>query len=153
YAYQSIRKMNDTVALFEQARRTIVPKLGADYLLTLTILHNISWTYRAVNRVLEAIELAKQVRVKRLSILEEFHQATLVSLDNLAMGYRASGKLDLALPLFLQAAIGMERLKFAHPEAGRIVFSLCDCLERCNRSDEKGGWWRKSVTAFREKEG
>ena len=59
--------------------------------------------------------LAEQVRAKQADCsLGAHHPVTLVTLDSLALAYQADGKPDKALPLFQQAAAGVEKLQFAH---------------------------------------
>ena len=59
----------------------------------------------------------------------------------------ADGKLDRALPLFQQAAAGVEQFDFAHRRAGQIVANLCRCHEQLKQHDQAEVWRRKWVAA------
>ena len=86
-------------------------------------------------------------------ILGGHHPATLITLDDLALAYQDAGKLDKALPLFQQAAAGVEKLKFAHDDAGRIVRNLCKCHEQLKQYDQAEVWRRKWLAVVKEKDG
>jgi tetratricopeptide (TPR) repeat protein len=85
--------------------------------------------------------------------LGAYHPDTIHTLDNLALAHVAAGAPDKALPLFQQAARGLEKLEFTHAEAGRIVGDLCDCLERLKQSDRADLWRREWLAAARAKFG
>jgi tetratricopeptide (TPR) repeat protein len=153
YTYQGAYKMKQALALFEQARDTTVPKLGPYHPLTLRILHNLAHMYRVYGRTPEAIALFEEVRERRMMILGGYHPSTLVTLLELAVAYRDAGELDKALPLAQQAAAGVEKLKFADAEAGRIISTLCQCHERLQQYDQAEVWWRKWLAVVKEKDG
>jgi eukaryotic-like serine/threonine-protein kinase len=153
YTYQAAYKMKQALALFEQARNAIVPKLGDYHPLTLRILHNLAHMYRVYGRTPEAIALFEQVRERQTMVLGGHHPSTLITLLELALAYRDAGQLDRALPLAEQAAAGVERLKFAHVEAWRIIDTLCDCHERLGQYDRAEVWWRKWLAVVKEKDG
>src|SRR5262249_34055431 len=81
------------------------------------------------------------------------HPRTLVSMNNLATAYRDAGKLDQALPLYQQAAAGMEKRGFPHGHAGRIVQNLSDCHERLKQFDQAESWRRKWLAVVKERSG
>jgi tetratricopeptide (TPR) repeat protein len=145
--------MTKAIDLLEQTRDAIVTKLGADHPRTLTVLNNLAWTYRAVGRNAEAIALAEQVRDARVLKLGADHPDTLTTLDTLAMAYRSAGRLEQALSLFQQAAAGVEKLRFVHVGAGRIIRNLCNCHEQLKQFDEAEVWRRKWLAAVKEKDG
>jgi tetratricopeptide (TPR) repeat protein len=152
-AYQAGYKMKAALDLFEQARDKTVPKLGPDHPVTLKILRSLANIYRAYRRMPEAIALFEQVREKQVLTLGGHHPSTLITLEELGYAYRADGKLDKALPLLRQAAAGLEKLKFAHQQAGRIVRNLCDCLEQLGQYDEAETWRRKWMAHAQERDG
>jgi serine/threonine protein kinase len=153
YKYQGVGKMRQALALFEQARDASVPKLGADHPTTLTILDNLAALYRAFGRTGEAIALGEQVREARIRNLGVHHPRTIQTLDGLGLAYKFAGKLDKALPLLQQAAAGVEKAKFTHGSASRVIADLCECLDKSNRSREADDWRRKWLAAAREKYG
>jgi tetratricopeptide (TPR) repeat protein len=81
------------------------------------------------------------------------HPHTLQSMNNLAYGYRAAGKLDLALPLYQEAAAGMEKRRFQNEGAGAIVGNLIDCHERLKQLDQAEAWRRKWLAVVKERSG
>jgi hypothetical protein len=139
--------------LFEEARDTIVPKLGADHPSTLIVLENLASIYRAFKRTDEAIALGEQVREARVRNLGSYHPSTIRTLHHLAMAYRDDGKPEKSLPLLTQAAAGLEKQKFMHGDAGLVVSHLCESLEKSNQSREADEWRRKWLAAAREKFG
>src|SRR5262249_32349657 len=81
------------------------------------------------------------------------HPATLVTLQELAWAYRNAGEVDKALPLFQQAAAGVERLKFAHGSADVIVRSLSSCHEQLKQYDQAEVWRRKWLAVGKREDG
>ena len=69
--------------------------------------------YRAYGRTPEAIALFEQVREKQVMVLGADHPDTLITLSDLAVAYQDAGRAGKALPLFQQAAAGVEKLEFA----------------------------------------
>jgi serine/threonine protein kinase/tetratricopeptide (TPR) repeat protein len=153
YAYQAGYKMKQALALLEQARDTAVPKLGPNHPLTLRVQNNLAHMYRAYGRTAEAIALFEQVRERRTMLLGGYHPSTLMTLADLALAYRDDGQMDKALPLADQAAAGLERLKFAHVEAWKMIDTVCDCHEQIGQYDQAEVWRRKWLAVVREKEG
>ncbi len=153
YAYQYAFKMPEALALFKQARDASLLRLGPYHPLTLTILRNLGHMYRAYRWTPEAIALLEDVRERMLLILGDSHPATLATLNQLAMAHEDAGDSDKALPLFQQAAVGVERLQFVHGDAGLIIHNLCKCHERLNQFDEAEVWRRKWLAVVKQKDG
>ncbi len=109
--------------------------------------------YRAFGRTAEAIALAEQVRDVRVMTLGAYHPDTIHTLDNLGLAYQAAGQPEKALAMFQQAAAGLEKLDFAHAEAGLIVGNLCDCLEQREQFDQADVWRRKWLAAVKKRDG
>jgi serine/threonine protein kinase/tetratricopeptide (TPR) repeat protein len=151
--YSDAGKMRQALALFEEARDSIMPKLGADHPSTLIILDNLARMYRAFGRTAEAIPLAEQVRDARLTTLGAYHPDTIYTLDNLGQAYLAAGEQEKALAMFQQAAAGLEKLDFTHPEVGSILANLCDCLEQREQFDRADAWRQKWLAAVKRKDG
>src|SRR5262249_13962837 len=59
----------------------------------------------------------------------------------------------LALPLFQQAAAGIEKRRFQHRNAARIVANLIDCHERLKQFDQAEAWRRKWLAVVKERSG
>jgi serine/threonine protein kinase len=152
-AYQAGYKMKEALALFEHARAAIGPKLGPNHPQTLAILYNCAHMYRAFGRTADAIALGEEVHEREVMILGSQHQATLGTTYLLAFAYQDDKKLDKALSLFEQAAIGVEKLQFAQVNAGRIIDSLCECCESLKQYDKAEGWRRKWLAAVKAKDG
>jgi uncharacterized protein HemY len=81
------------------------------------------------------------------------HRHTLSTLNKLAGAYTAAGKPEQALTVLRQAAVGIEKDKFQHPEAARIVGNLSDCHERLNQYEQAEVWRRKCLAVIKEKAG
>jgi tetratricopeptide (TPR) repeat protein len=152
-AYKGGYKMKPALDLIEQARDRAMLKLGPYHPLTLRVLYSLAHTYRAYGRTNEAIALFEQVRERQVMTLGAYHPSTLVTLEGLALAYQDEGKLNKAVLALHQAAVGVERLKFADESAGNVIRNLCDCLERLRKYDEAEVWWRKWVSAAKEKYG
>jgi eukaryotic-like serine/threonine-protein kinase len=72
---------------------------------------------------------------------------------NLALAFRANQQLDLAHPLFRDAATGMQKLEFPQPYADRVVTNLVDSLERLKQFPEAESWRRKWLAVVKERSG
>jgi tetratricopeptide (TPR) repeat protein len=82
----------------------------------------------------------------------------LVDLDccfdsQLTGGYQAAGAPEQALPLFEEAAMGIEKQQFQYMHAGRLVGNLADCYERLKQFDRAETWRRKWLAVVREHAG
>src|SRR5262249_2180678 len=72
---------------------------------------------------------------------------------NLGVAYRDAGKLDLALPLFREAALGVEKRRFAGKNAGQIVIDLIVCHEQLKQFDQAEAWHRKWLAVVKGQSG
>src|SRR5262249_51824350 len=81
------------------------------------------------------------------------HPDTLASMNNLGEAYRKARKLDLALPLFQEAAAGTEKRSFSDKLAGTYVYNLCDCCERLRQFDQAEAWLRKWLPVVKGRSG
>jgi eukaryotic-like serine/threonine-protein kinase len=109
--------------------------------------------YFAYRRTPEAIALFEQVRERQVMILGGHHPTTLTTLMGLALAYEDSGELGKALPLLQQAAVGVEKLEYAHNDADRIVHNLALCQEQLKQYDQAEFWRRKWVAVAKKKYG
>jgi len=149
-AYKAGYKMTLGRDLLEQARNKAESKLGPNHPLTLKILYSLGTTYLAYRKTPEAIAMLEHVRERQVMILGGHHPSTLLTLDSLGMAYQNDGKLDKALPLFQQAAAGVEKLNFADESTCAIIKKLCRCLEQLEQYEQAEGWWRKLLAVAKE---
>ena len=85
--------------------------------------------------------------------LEADHQDAFITLSDLAGAYALAGNLKQALPLYHQAALSIEKRKFVHPNAGRIVCDLSECHEQLKQYDQAELWRRKWLAVVEDKAG
>jgi tetratricopeptide (TPR) repeat protein len=147
------KRMRQALALFEEARDRIVPRLGPEHPASLDILDNLARMYRAFRRTSESITLAEKVRDARMMTRGAYHPETIHTLDNLANSYRAAGEPEKAMAVFEQAAAGLEKLDFAHVAASRIIWIFCDLLEQRKQPDRADLWRRKWLAAVKQRDG
>ncbi|MCS6849664.1 MAG: tetratricopeptide repeat protein [Gemmataceae bacterium] len=100
-----------------------------------------------------AVVVFEKAWATRQAQLGADHPDTLRSMNNLAGGYRDAGQLDKALPLFQEAAAGMERRRFRHQYAGWTVNNLIDCHERLQQFEQAEARRRKWLAHVKEQVG
>ena len=59
------------------------------------------------------------------------------------MAYKNAGQLQLALPLFQEAAEEVEKKRLQHRYAGQIINNLASCYEKLGQNDQAATWRRK----------
>ena len=64
-------------------------------------------------------------------------------MNNLAIGYRDAGQLDKALPLFEEAARGIEKRRFQHEYGPRIILDAIRAYEAAKQFEQAEAWRRK----------
>jgi non-specific serine/threonine protein kinase/serine/threonine-protein kinase len=74
-------------------------------------------------------------------------------MNNLARSYQEAGKLDMALPLFEEAVLALERRGFRDPSAGHIVRNVINCQEQAKQFDRAESWRRKWLAVVRQRDG
>jgi len=151
--YQSAGKLDLAVPLYEETLRLTKAKLGADHPNVLTAMNNLANGYLAAGKVDRGVTLNEETLKLMRAKLGDNHPDTLTSMSNLALGYRNAGELSLALPLFLEAAAGVEKRRFQHEYAGRIVPNLIGCYEELKQFDEAEAWRRKWLPVVKERSG
>src|SRR5262249_1915083 len=97
--------------------------------------------------------LLEQVRDVRVAKQGADHPDTLRTLHHLASAYQAAGKLDAALPLFEQAARGIEQRRFQRQNAARIGIDFIEALEAAPQFDRAEAWRRKWLAVVQERAG
>ncbi len=93
--------------------------------------------------------LFKQVIEDQADVLGEDHPAFLTTLHEFASCCRDAGKLDQALPLWVRAAEGIERKRFRHELALRIINRTVDTYDRLGHLDQAESWKRKWLEHLR----
>jgi tetratricopeptide (TPR) repeat protein len=151
--YHNARKPDLAVPLLEEALKLMKARLGADHPDTLTVMNNLAGGYQAAGKPDLALTLHEETLKLRKARLGADHPQTLTSMNNLAAGCHDAGKLDLALSLFQEAAAGVEKLRFRHEHAGRIVPNLIACHEQLGQLDQAEAWRRKWLAVVRERSG
>jgi len=81
------------------------------------------------------------------------HPDTLMSNNNLAGAYQDAGRLDKALPLYEQAATGMEQRRFPHAQASRIIPNTIVAYKAAGQPARAEAWQRKWLAHVRDTAG
>jgi eukaryotic-like serine/threonine-protein kinase len=81
------------------------------------------------------------------------HPRTCTAIANLALCYREDGKPDLAVPLFEEAAAGVERLRFQHEQARSILQQFIESCESIGQLSKAELWQRKWMAVVKERSG
>jgi tetratricopeptide (TPR) repeat protein len=152
-AYRGDYKMRRARDLFRKARDLAVLNLGQLHPLTVSLLDGLAQMHTAYGEHAVAIALGEQVCERQTMIRGPHHPSTLLSLHHLGLAYQADKKLDKALPLFQQAAAGIEKLDFLTGHAEQVIPALYGCQERLKRHGEAEAWRRKWLAVIKEKRG
>jgi tetratricopeptide (TPR) repeat protein len=119
-------------------------------------MNNLAMAYQDAHRLDDALPLYEATLKARKAVLGPNHPDTILSANNLGWAYRATGQIDKALPLFLKAAEGLERLRFQHQHAGRIINNLVECQESAEggrQFEQAEAWRRKWLAAGKDRYG
>ena len=152
-AYYQAGKLPQAIALSELVRDAFVKHYGPDHPDTIGALSNLAIAYQSSGKQDKAIGILEQVRDATVRVRGPEHPTTLIVLTNLGNAYQAAGKPDQALLLLLQAARGVEKLKFQHPYAGQILGRLIACHEELRQYAEAEQWLRILLTLTNAKGG
>src|SRR5262245_22843212 len=152
-AYRAAGNLPEAIRLYEHVVKVRQRKLPTGHVQTLMTLNSLASAYQAAGKVEESIQAYEQLRDIYENRFGPGHRHTLYTLKTLAGAYQAAGKSDRALPVLHQAAVTIEKAGFEHPEAGRIVDSLSECLELLKQSDQAEVWRRKWLAVVKEKAG
>ena len=109
------------------------------------IIGDVHGMLRPLEGLLQLYSAQRQVE-KSLKLLEgELKQAPESRPVHFLLAATAAqaGKLDLALPLFQEAAAGIEQRRFQHQDAARMINNLIDCHEQLKQFDQAEAWRRK----------
>ncbi|MCL6503968.1 MAG: serine/threonine-protein kinase, partial [Pirellulales bacterium] len=100
-----------------------------------------------------AITLFERAFATQKARLGPEHPDTLTSMNNLALAYQAAGRLDEALPLYEQAAAGVEKRGFRHEHAGGILGNTINAYEAARQFERAEAWRRKWAAHVKETAG
>jgi serine/threonine protein kinase/Tfp pilus assembly protein PilF len=118
---------------------------GPNHPQTLQSMSNLATGYLNAGKIQLAIPLYEET----VSLLKvnpgRDHHSTLSSMYGLARAYDAAGKTELAGLQFQETAEGIERLKFMHPDAGRILENMCKYFEKLKQFERAEDWRRKWI--------
>jgi tetratricopeptide (TPR) repeat protein len=81
------------------------------------------------------------------------HPNTLTTLCSLARAYQDAGQLERALPLFEEAASGMERLQFQHEHAAAVIANTARAYEAAHQFGKAENWLRKWLAVVKTRAG
>ena len=101
-AYESVGRLTEATALYEQVLADSIRVLGEDHPNTLASRNNLAHAYHAGGRFTEAIALYEQVLADSIRVLGKDHPNTLTSRDNLAGACKSEGRLAEATALYEQ---------------------------------------------------
>jgi hypothetical protein len=132
-AGESDNKLDKAIATYEQARDGGVKRFGRDDPRTLKTLNDLAWTLRMAERNNEAIALYEQIQDVRMQRVEAENLDVLITLGDMAEAYLAAGNVEKSVSLLQRAAVAIEKRKFVHSNAERIISKLCHCYERLER--------------------
>ena len=136
-AYQDAGRLNEAIALYEQALTDSTHILGPNHLYTLAAQSNLASAYRDSGRLDKAIELLQQSLTDRTRILGLEHPDTLLSRSNLAGAYLESGRLDKAIELLEQTLTDSTRiLGPSHPKTLISRNNLANAYQATGRFDD-----------------
>jgi tetratricopeptide (TPR) repeat protein len=114
---------------------------------------NLAAAYQVAGKFDLALPLLEETLKLKTAKLGADHPDTLTSMNNLAAYYRVAGRPDLALPLYQEPAAGLEKLRFQHEYAGRIVPVLIAYHEQLGQLGWAEAWRRKWLAVVKERIG
>lgn len=150
-AYRSAGKPGLALPLYEESLRRSKERLGPDHKTTLSIMNNLALAYKDAGKLDLSLPLQEDVLRRMTTQLGPDHNFTISALNNVADAYRDLGKLEQALPLYQQAATAVEKRRFAHENADRIVDALAHCYWDLNQLDQALIWRHKWLAVLKER--
>ena len=152
-AYLAAGQLDKALPLLEDTLKLKTAKLGPEHPLTLTCMNNLAYCYQSAGKLDLALPLYEETLKLHKAKLGPEHPETLTFMNNLAGAYRAGGRLPEAIALHEQAAAGIERLRFQHLNAGRIIASTTSAYEAANQLDKAEAWRRKWLAVVKDRAG
>jgi serine/threonine protein kinase len=151
--YVSTRRLDLALPLMEETLRLYRARLGPEHPATLTTTNNLAVAYQDAGRPEQALPLYEEVLKLSKAKHGVDHRNTLTSMVNLASCHQALGKRDQALLFLRPAAEALEKQRFQHEFAQRIILQLIDCHEKLNQLAEAEAWRRKWLAVVKERSG
>jgi eukaryotic-like serine/threonine-protein kinase len=151
--YRAAGKLEQALPLLEETmtlKRAILPPGHPSMFQTL---NSLAFAYQESGKIDRAMPLFEELVTVAKAKLGTGHPVTLTILSNTGGAYQDSGKLEAALTLFEQASSGVERLKFEHEFAGRIVPRTIAAYETANQLEKAETWRRKWTAVVKRKTG
>ncbi len=152
-AYQAAGQLDKALPLYEQTLKAFEATLGPDHPDTLTSRNNLAVAYQAAGQLDKALPLLEQTLKARETTLGHDHPYTLTSRNNLAVAYQAAGQLEKSLALLEQVAAGIEKRRFQHEDAGRIIHNTIRGYEQAQQFAQAEVWRRKWLAVVCERAG
>jgi hypothetical protein len=152
-AYGHAGKLDLAIRLYERTLKARVAKLGEDHPDTLLSRNNLAVAYQNAGQLDRALPLLERTLRASEAKLGEDHPGTLTYRFNLATAYEAAGRREQALPLFERAAVGVEKLRFQHEYAERIVRNTIAAYEAAKQPDKAESWRRRWLAGARQQAG
>jgi tetratricopeptide (TPR) repeat protein len=151
--YMDAFKFDQALPLLEEALKLTKGKLGAGHPNTPAAMNNLARAYQGAGRLDRALPLLEETHQLLKAKLGADHPITLGSMCNLGVGYWDAGKVDKAMPLLMEAAAGMEKIRFQSQHAGVLVDSLAAYQERLKQFDQAEAWRRKWLPVLKKRAG
>ncbi|HMP01293.1 MAG TPA: serine/threonine-protein kinase [Gemmatales bacterium] len=152
-SYAALGRMTEAVALHEEALKLRTEKLGPDHPDTLLSMNFLAACYAALGRHTEALALQQESLKLRKEKLGPDHFDTLTTLGALGQSYRQAGKMEEALLHLEEAAQGLEKRRFVHPNAAYLMTQTTEGYEEAEQWERAEGWRRKWLAHVKEKQG
>ena len=152
-AFLDLGKFELAFPLTEEAFRLRKEKLGADHPSTLRAMSNLGRCYIQMGNASVGTRLLEDVLKIRRAKLGLDHPDTLLSIHLLAYSLEETGKLDAALALYEEAAVGIEKLQFQHTFAERIIPNTAKAYESARKFSQAEMWRRKWLAVVKERKG
>jgi eukaryotic-like serine/threonine-protein kinase len=151
--YEQARRFDKLLPLRQQVLDELKVKYGPKHPVTLEGMNNLAEAYRLADKPRLALPHYKET----LTLMREQGGATppttFIVTSNLALCYEALKMPRLATRLFRAAAEGLEKLRFQHEHAWRVVHHLSENYERSGQFGEAEPWRRKGLAVVKERFG
>ena len=142
-AYRGVGEAATGIPFLTRSVELFRQHLGPDHADTLASMDVLAHAYRAAGKLDLALPLLEETLTLYKSRLDPDHPDRLACTNNLALAYQAAGRLDRALQLFEEAASGIERRRFRHEHAQRVVPNAIKAYTDAGQHNKADGWRRK----------
>jgi serine/threonine protein kinase len=151
--YVEAHKLDLAIPMLEETVRLRRARWGSGHVDVLNSVNNLAMAYQAAGKLDLALPRFEEVVRLIEAKLPPDHPHVLIAKNNLAFAYRTAGKLDQALPLAEQAALGLEKRKFEHEDAYKIIATVIDCHEQLSQFEQADAWRHKWLLAVKKQSG